>query len=183
MNGNSQLVILSGSNMAGKSTFLRTLGLNMALAFAGSPVCAKQFTISTSQIFTSMRIEDSLEENLSSFYAELKRLQQLFEILKEREDVFFLLDEILRGTNSEDRHRGVLAILKRLLLTKASGLISTHDLQLAELAKEVENQVRNYSFESTIENGKIQFDYQLREGVCRSFNAYELMKELELVDK
>lgn len=182
MDGNGQLVILSGSNMAGKSTFLRTLAINMALAFAGGPVCAKQLVVSRALLFTSMRIEDSLNENLSSFYAELTRLQQLFKLLAEREDVFYMLDEILRGTNSEDRYRGVMSILKRLLKTKASGMISTHDLKLAELAHEQENQVRNFSFESTIQQGKIYFDYQLKAGVCRSFNAYELMKELKLVE-
>ncbi len=182
MEGNGKLVILSGSNMAGKSTFLRTLGINMVLAFAGGPVCAASFRVSTALLFTSMRIEDSLNENLSSFYAELTRLKQLFALLSEREDVFFLLDEILRGTNSDDRHRGVLAILMRLLSSKASGFISTHDLELAKLATEKETQVANFSFESTISNGNILFDYQLKEGICRTFNAYELMKNLGLVD-
>ncbi|GAA4842644.1 MutS-related protein [Algivirga pacifica] len=175
---NGFTALVTGSNMAGKSTFLRTLGINAVLAFAGAPVCASAMQISIFQLFSSMRIEDSLEENISSFYAELKRLEQLIQLLKKREDVFYLLDELLRGTNSDDRHKGVMALIRQLGQTKASGLISTHDLTLAQLQETYPKQVKNYSFESRIEDDELIFDYTLREGTCRSFSASMLMKKI-----
>ncbi|MEH0158285.1 hypothetical protein V6R21_29790 [Limibacter armeniacum] len=178
MDMSGQLMLVTGSNMAGKSTFQRTLGVNAVLAMAGAPVCAKEMKISPCRLFTSMRIEDSLEENISSFYAELKRIQQLFELLKEDEQVFFLLDELLRGTNSQDRHKGVKAIIKQLGQTKASGLISTHDLELASLADDAPEKITNFSFGSRIENGKLIFDYKLKKGVCSSFSASALMEQM-----
>lgn len=172
-----KVILITGSNMSGKSTFERTLGINMVLALSGSPVCANQMKASNVQVFTSMRIEDSLEGHISSFYAELKRLHQLIEMLKENEGIFYLLDELLRGTNSEDRQKGVKAIIKQLLATKAAGLISTHDLALVDLANENPD-VENFSFNSRIEDGKLIFDYKLHKGACTSFSASALMREM-----
>jgi len=175
--GLGQTLLITGSNMSGKTTFERTLGINIVLSLAGSAVLAQNFHLSRMQVFTSMRTQDSLQENLSSFYAELKRLNQLINSLKEESTlpIIYLLDEILKGTNSADRHKGAEALIYQLHVTKASGLVSTHDLELGKLAEET-NFVKNYHFRSDVENGKVTFDYQLREGLCHSFNATELMQ-------
>jgi DNA mismatch repair ATPase MutS len=176
--GNGKSYLLTGPNMAGKSTFLRTLGINAVLTYAGASVCAKSFQISQFDIFTSMRIEDSLAENVSSFYAELKRIKYLFDYIDEKKEVFYLLDELLRGTNSQDRHEGVKIIMQRLHQTKASGLIATHDLALAEMQEKYPQRIDCYCFDSTITDGKVIFDYQLKKGVSSSFSATTLMKNL-----
>ena len=175
--GKGNIIVLTGSNMSGKSTFLRTLGTNAVLAFMGSTVCATAMTIGRFQVFTSMRTLDSLEESVSSFYAELKRLKQLLETVGDATPVFFMLDEILKGTNSHDRHKGAAALIRQLSKTNAFGLVSTHDLELGDLAK-VSDNITNYSFTSTIINSEIIFDYKLHEGICQSFNATELMKKM-----
>lgn len=177
LEGKGKIIVLTGSNMSGKSTFLRTLGVNAVLAFMGSSVCAQSLEIGNFQIFTSMRTLDSLEESVSSFYAELKRLKQLLETVSDTTPVFFMLDEILKGTNSRDRHRGAEALIHQLGKKNAFGLVSTHDLELGDLAKEYNN-IQNFSFTSTIEKGEIDFDYKLRQGICTSFNATELMKKM-----
>ncbi len=172
------ITIITGSNMSGKSTFLRTVGVNVVLALAGAPVGAEEFEVSVLQVFTSMRTQDSLEENVSSFYAELRRLRQLLDLLKAPEiPVLFMLDEILKGTNSQDRHHGAASLIKQLSKLQATGFVSTHDLELGKL-EETLPQVRNYSFTSTIEQDEIHFDYRLREGVCKSFNASKLMAQM-----
>ena len=172
------ITIITGSNMSGKSTFLRTVGVNVVLALAGAPVCAKEFEVSVLQVFTSMRTQDSLEENVSSFYAELRRLRQLLDMLKSPEiPVLFMLDEILKGTNSQDRHHGAASLIKQLSKLEATGFVSTHDLELGKL-EETLPRVKNYSFTSTIEQDEIHFDYHLREGVCQSFNASQLMAQM-----
>ncbi len=172
------ITIITGSNMSGKSTFLRTVGVNVVLALAGAPVCAEEFEVSVLQVFTSMRTQDSLEENVSSFYAELRRLRQLLDMLKSPEiPVLFMLDEILKGTNSQDRHHGAASLIKQLSKLEATGFVSTHDLELGKL-EETLPRVKNYSFTSTIEQDKIHFDYHLREGVCQSFNASQLMAQM-----
>ena len=172
------ITIITGSNMSGKSTFLRTVGVNVVLALAGAPVCAEEFEVSVLQVFTSMRTQDSLEENVSSFYAELRRLRQLLDMLKSPEiPVLFMLDEILKGTNSQDRHHGAASLIKQLSKLTATGFVSTHDLELGKL-EETLPQVKNYSFTSTIEQDEIHFDYRLREGVCQSFNASKLMAKM-----
>ncbi|GAB4331412.1 MAG: MutS family DNA mismatch repair protein [Flammeovirgaceae bacterium] len=178
MTGNGKTYLLTGPNMAGKSTFLRTLGINAVLAFAGASVCAKSFKISQFDVFTSMRIEDSLSENISSFYAELKRIRLLFDFIDEKKEVFYLLDELLRGTNSKDRHEGVKIIIKRLNQTICSGLIATHDLALAEMQQHYPQQIDCYCFDSTITEGKVIFDYKLKRGVSSSYSATTLMKNL-----
>ena len=172
------ITIITGSNMSGKSTFLRTVGVNVVLALAGAPVCAEEFEVSVLQVFTSMRTQDSLEENVSSFYAELRRLRQLLDLLQAPDiPVLFMLDEILKGTNSQDRHHGAASLIKQLSKLEATGFVSTHDLELGKL-EETLPRVKNYSFTSTIEQNEIHFDYRLREGVCQSFNASKLMANM-----
>ena len=172
------ITIITGSNMSGKSTFLRTVGVNVVLALAGAPVCADTFEVSVMQLFTSMRTQDSLEENVSSFYAELRRLRQLLDMLQAPEQpVLFMLDEILKGTNSQDRHHGAASLIKQLSKLEATGFVSTHDLELGELEKTLFG-VKNYSFTSTIEQDEIYFDYKLHKGVCQSFNASKLMAKM-----
>ncbi|MCC2548391.1 DNA mismatch repair protein MutS [Hymenobacter sp. BT175] len=174
--GPGQTGVVTGSNMAGKSTFLRTVGLTMVLAQAGAVVAARQLRLSPAQVYTAMRTQDNLAESTSSFYAELKRLRLLLELTATGVPVFYLLDEILKGTNSRDRHRGARALVHQLHRRPASGLISTHDLELAGLAEELPGFVTNYSFNSTIEGDEIRFDYRLTPGLCREFNASKLMQ-------
>jgi hypothetical protein len=177
MEGTGQTVLVTGSNMSGKSTFLRTLGLNIVLAQMGAVTAADKFSCSPMRVFSSMRTTDSLEESTSSFYAELKRLKQLLELADEKEKapVFYLLDEILKGTNSSDRHKGAEALIRQLHTKRSAGLVSTHDLELGEWGA-AESYVHNFHFRSDVENGQLHFDYQLHEGICRSFNASELMR-------
>ena len=180
--GEGKTIIITGSNMSGKSTFQRTVAVNVVLALAGSVVCAETFTCSCMQVFTSMRTQDSLEEDTSSFYAELKRLKTLIQAVGGQPlavgnnlPILYFLDEILKGTNSKDRHEGAKALMLQLHRTTASGFISTHDVELGD---EFENQdfVENYSFSSEVVNDDLVFDYKLRSGVCHSFNASMLMK-------
>jgi len=175
--GRGEIGIVTGSNMSGKSTFLRTLGVNAVLAFAGAPVCASYMSLSLFQIFSSMRTKDNLEENISSFYAELLRLKMLLECINEKRAVFFLLDEILKGTNSTDRHIGAESLAVQLSEMNTFGLISTHDLKLGDL-KLRDGKLKNYNFSSSIEEQEIIFDYKLREGICQSTNASQLMSKI-----
>ncbi len=177
LHGRGKSCIITGSNMAGKSTFLRTVGINAVLALAGAPVCADSFQISYFQVFTSMRTKDNLEENISSFYAELLRLKMLLEQIKESNSVFFLLDEILKGTNSVDRHIGAESLIIQLNKLDAFGLVSTHDLELGKLC-EKNNQIANFNFSSRINEEEIIFDYKLRPGICQSTNASQLMAKM-----
>jgi DNA mismatch repair ATPase MutS len=163
--------------MAGKSTFLRTVGVNAVLALSGAPVCADSFQISNFQVFTSMRTKDNLEENISSFYAELLRLKMLLEQIDEETPVLFLLDEILKGTNSADRHIGAESLILQLNKMNAFGLVSTHDLELGNLEKS-NNQITNYNFSSSISGKEIVFDYKLQDGICKSTNASQLMAKI-----
>ncbi|NVO83391.1 MutS-related protein [Hymenobacter terrestris] len=195
--GTGQTVIVTGSNMAGKSTFLRTVGLNLVLAQAGAVVAAGSFRCGPAQVFTAMRSHDNLAESTSSFYAELKRLRLLLDMTDNQVKVegnpgnslstknealspipvFYLLDEILKGTNSADRHRGARALVFQLRERAASGLISTHDLELAALETDLPAQVRNVSFNSYLNpDGTLRFDYHLTPGMCCSFNASQLMR-------
>lgn len=181
--GNGQTILITGSNMSGKSTFLRTLGANVVLALAGAVVSAERFVVSPVRLFTSMRTQDSLEESTSSFYAELKRLQTLIQLSGEAKNwpVLYFLDEILKGTNSADRHRGAEALIRQLHQTTASGFVSTHDLELGQLA-DAQGQpldfVRNFHFQSDVCDGQLLFDYRLRDGICQSFNASQLMRSI-----
>ena len=177
LNNRGKLGLITGSNMSGKSTFLRTVGINLVMAQAGLPVCAQSFYCSPTRVFTSMRTQDNLEEHISSFYAELKRIKQLLDSINEI-PVFYLLDEILKGTNSEDRHKGSISLIDQLSEKNATGLISTHDLTLSNLENK---QVKNYSFNSEIVGDEIIFDYKLTDGPCRSFNASKLMEKMGII--
>ncbi|MEL6560604.1 MAG: hypothetical protein AAFQ94_20600 [Bacteroidota bacterium] len=177
-----EVVIITGSNMSGKSTFERTLGINIVLAQSGAPVCASAFEIFPMDVFTSMRTKDNLEESTSSFYAELKRLRTLLDHVEENPVTFYVIDEVLKGTNSEDRHKGAVSLARQLSKKNCFGLISTHDLSLSQLADDDDLMV-NFSFNSTIENDKIIFDYKLTPGPCRSFNASKLMENMGIIVK
>lgn len=175
--------IITGSNMSGKSTFLRTVGINAILSFCGAPICAKSCNISYFDLFTSMRINDNLAENISSFYAELKRLRQLLDYLDSNTSpIMFLLDEILRGTNSQDRHVGAVALVKQLITRKCFGFVSTHDLALGELGND-STLIKNFSFNSEIISENLIFNYKLTLGICNSFNASVLMKKMGIMNK
>lgn len=175
LNPNRKLVLLTGSNMSGKTTFMRTLGINAVLLNLGLRPFADRMTLGPLQLFTSMRNTDNLGESVSSFYAELSRIRTLLQRLEQGEPIFFLLDEILKGTNTQDRISGSEALVAQLLPSQGLGLISTHDIELAALA-EKEARVQNYSFHSEIQDQEILFDYRLKEGACPSFNAHKLME-------
>lgn len=171
------LLLVTGSNMSGKSTFLRTVGTNTVLALSGAPVCASRLELSPMQVFTSMRTHDDLEESVSSFYAELRRIRQLLDLLETGKPVLYMLDEVLKGTNSDDRHKGTEALVRQLLKNHAAGFISTHDLSLSKLGDNGSG-VTNYSFNSRVEGDKLLFDYKLSPGPCKGFNASLLMKNI-----
>lgn len=176
--GKEQINLITGSNMAGKSTFLRSVGVNMVLAAMGAPVCAKQLTVTPLKVMSSMRIKDNLEESTSTFYAELKKLKQIIDAVNNNDAVFILLDEILRGTNSNDRHTGSKALIKQLLHHKATGILATHDLELANLAHEFPAGIHNYHFDVQVNVDELYFDYKLKRGICQSMNASILMKKI-----
>ena len=169
------ILLITGSNMSGKSTLLRTVGINLVLAYAGGNVCAKTFKCSIMDIYTCMRVNDNLEKNISSFYAELLRIKTIVKAVEEGKTIFFLLDEIFKGTNSIDRHTGAKVLIKKLSKAKLLGLVSTHDLELGDLEKE-SNKIKNYHFQEYYENNEIRFDYKLRPGVSTTRNAAYLMK-------
>ena len=175
LSGRGEIAMITGSNMAGKSTFLRTVGLNLVLALMGAPCCASAARVSHMKIFTSMRTQDNLEEGISSFYAELKRIEQLLKLIESGESIFFLLDEMFKGTNSQDRYKGGASLIKQLSELNAFGIISTHDLELANLTAN-NLAVENFSFNSEITDDEIRFNYTLTKGICTDFNASELMK-------
>ena len=175
--GKGDIALITGSNMAGKSTFLRTLGVNAVLAFLGAPVCAGQASLSEFYVFTSMRTRDNLAEGVSSFYAELRRIKYLLNYLDKQQQVLFLLDEVLKGTNSVDKHAGTLSLVRQLMASPGFGLVTTHDLSVATIL-ESDRHISNYSFHSSIEGGEITFDFKLKEGPCQEFNASLLMKSM-----
>lgn len=170
--------LITGSNMAGKSTFLRAVGVNIMLANIGSPVCAKAFRLPVLNVYTSMRTQDALHESTSSFYAELKRLKFIIEAVDRGEPIYFLLDEILKGTNSRDRHTGSKALIRQLIEAKGGGIIATHDLELGALEVQYGGAIENLRIEVEIEDGKLHFDYLLKKGVSESFNATLLMQQM-----
>ena len=175
LRGDHKISLITGSNMSGKSTFLRTLGVNLLLSYIGAPVCAEKFSCGIMNIYTCMRTKDNLEESISSFYAEILRIKILIEACKRGEKIFFLLDEIFKGTNSKDRHIGAIVLIKQLLQYGGVGLVSTHDLELCALEEESKN-IINYNFREFYENDKIKFDYILRKGKSETQNAIHLMK-------
>ena len=172
------MALITGSNMAGKSTFLRSLGVNILLAGCGAPVCARELSLSPVQLMTSMRIADNLAENTSTFYAELKKLKTIIEAVNRREPVFLLLDEILRGTNSLDRHTGSEALVAQLIKHDAAAVIATHDVDLAKLQNRYPGRLLNFHFDVQVEGEELYFDYILKEGICTSLNASILMKKI-----
>lgn len=176
--GVNQMNLITGSNMAGKSTFLRSIGINIVLAMIGSTVFARSLALSPMKVLSSMRVNDNLEESTSTFYAELKKLKEVINSVYNNEKVFLLLDEILRGTNSADRHAGSKALIKQLIHHKAVGLIATHDLELAKLADEFPDKIHNYHFDVQVANDELYFDYKLKRGICQSMNASLLMKKI-----
>ena len=170
--------IITGSNMAGKSTFLRTIGINTALALCGAPVCASAMKVSVITIITYMRIKDSLNESTSTFKAELDRLQMLLKAVESEQKVFFLIDEMLRGTNSVDKYLGSRAVIEQLITKKAVGLVATHDLQIAELEAKHPAYIRNFYFDIQVKDGEMLFDYKIKHGECKTFNASLLLKQI-----
>jgi hypothetical protein len=173
-----QVFIITGANMAGKSTFLRTVAVNMVLGMTGAPVCAEKMRLTPLNLFTSMRTVDSLSHNESYFYAELKRLKALKERLENSEDIFFILDEILKGTNSTDKSLGSKQFLRRVIDLGGTGLIATHDISLGEMEIEYPMNVVNKCFEIEIDEENISFDYLLRDGITRKMNAAALMRQM-----
>jgi len=171
-------VIITGANMAGKSTFLRTLGVNLILASTGTSVCAKHFEWSPVDVFTSLRTKDSLDKNESYFFAELKRLKIIIDRLNNNQPLFIILDEILKGTNSKDKQSGSMQLIEQLIGLNASGIIATHDLILGELIKTYPENIINKCFEVEIVNDKLVFDYKLKDGISQNMNATFLMKKM-----
>jgi len=174
--------IISGANMAGKSTFLRTVAVNYILAMAGAPVCASEMSFIPQRLFTSMRTLDSLSENESYFYAELKRLGMLKHRIEEGDPVFFILDEILKGTNSADKSTGSKLFLQRIIQNEGTGLIATHDTSLGNLESDWPGAIVNKCFEIEIDGENIRFDYKLQDGITQKMNAVFLMKQMGILD-
>jgi hypothetical protein len=175
-NADHRIGLITGSNMAGKSTFLRTIGINAVLAFAGAPVCSERFVITHAQLITYMRIKDSLQESTSTFKAEIDRMKMLLKTVKTTKNSFFLIDEMLRGTNSVDKYKGSRAIILHLIREQVAGLVATHDLKLSTLETEYPAVIRNYHFDIQVVDGQMIFDYLLKEGECKIFNASLLLK-------
>lgn len=179
-NGPSVLII-TGANMAGKSTFLRTVGINLILALNGSSVSAKSFSCPVINLRTGMRTADSLKDHQSYFYAELDRLKGIMDELRRDIPLLILLDEILKGTNSTDKQAGSIALVKQLLPHPCLAIIATHDLALGDLQTEYPGKVKNYCFEANIENDQLSFDYKLKQGLATKMNATFLMKKMGII--
>jgi hypothetical protein len=180
LGGELRLILISGSNMSGKSTMLRTIGTNVVLALAGAPVRAKQFRMSPLAIGTAMRVNDSLQEGKSFFYAAISRLKSIVDLAQDELPLLFLFDEILQGTNSHDRRIGTEAILSSLVEGDAIGLVTTHDLALTEIVEPLGVRAKNIHFEDRIEDGQMKFDYRIQPGVVKKSNALELMRMMGL---
>ena len=176
---NEQFFIVTGANMAGKSTFLRTMSLHIVMANVGLPVCAKASEYSPVKLITSMRTTDSLTDDSSYFFSELTRLKYIVDAI-EKEPYFIILDEILKGTNSTDKAIGSRKFVEKLVASNATGIIATHDLSLCEIEKELP-QVKNYYFDAEIISDELHFDYTLKNGVCKNMNASFLLKKMEIV--
>ncbi|MET0243501.1 MAG: hypothetical protein ABW174_08530 [Flavitalea sp.] len=176
-----KLIVLTGSNMSGKTTFLRTIGVNLVLAQCGAPVHAKEFRFQPMKILTSIRVGDSLQENTSYFMAELKKLKLIIDELKTGAPALVLIDEILRGTNSDDKTYGSEQYIRQLIMFNSVTLFATHDLSLGALADEMPAALKNYCFESTITGGELLFDYKLRTGIAANKNASFLMQKMGII--
>ncbi len=180
LSADTQLLVVSGSNMSGKSTLLRTVGTNAVLALAGAPVRAKRLRLAPLQLGASIRIQDNLRAGASLFYAEITRLRQLMELTSAALPLLFIIDEILHGTNSHDRRIGAEAVLRGLVERGAMGLVTTHDLALTNIVTDAHTHARNVHFEDHLEDGRMTFDYILRDGVVKKSNAIELMRSVGL---
>jgi DNA mismatch repair ATPase MutS len=176
----TRMLVVSGSNMSGKSTFLRTVGVNTVLALAGAPVRAQALRLARLRVGASIQIHDSLADGQSRFYAEILRLRLILDLAKDDTPVLFLLDEILHGTNSHDRRIGAEAVIRSLLRHHTVGLVTTHDLALSGIAEDPEVPAENVHFQDEIVDGRMRFDFRLRDGVVRKSNALALMREVGL---
>ncbi|MGB6823044.1 MAG: hypothetical protein WBE21_13265 [Candidatus Acidiferrales bacterium] len=176
----TRVLLVSGSNMSGKSTLLRTVGVNLVLAMAGAPIRGKSLQLSPLALGTRIRSTDSLQEGRSNFYTEILRIRQVFTLADEKTPLLFLFDELLEGTNSHDRQIGAQALLRSLVDRKAIGMVTTHDLALTEIAASLDGSIRNVHFEDQIAGGEMTFDYKLRDGVVPRSNALELMRWIGL---
>ncbi len=177
---NVTIDVITGSNMAGKSTFLRSVGINMVLAFAGANVCANRFESSIFNLITYMRIKDSLASQTSTFKAEIDRLKMILDHTKADKHSFVLVDEMLRGTNSRDKYLGSKVFIKALIKQETPGFIATHDLQIAELETDFPHELRNFHFDIQIKNDEMYFDYKIKTGECKTFNASILLNAIGL---
>ena len=178
--GATRVLLVSGSNMSGKSTLMRAIGINIVLAMAGAPVRAAHLRLTPLHVGASIRVNDSLQEGSSRFYAEIMRLKQVFDLAGHIPSLLFLLDELLQGTNSKDRRIGAEGILRALLQRGAIGLISTHDLALTEIGEPLDQHIKNVHFQDELENGRMKFDYKLRKGLVTKSNGLELMRSVGL---
>lgn len=174
-------LIITGANMAGKSTYLRTIGVNYLLACIGAPVCCERLKLHPNQLITSLRTSDSLSDNESYFFAELKRLKRIIDLLNQGKQLFIILDEILKGTNSMDKQKGSFDLIRQFMQLKANGIIATHDLLLGSLIKQFPEEIRNYCFEADIKENELTFSYKLHEGVAQNMNACFLMKKMGII--
>lgn len=180
LDSRTRAILVSGSNMSGKSTYLRTVGINTVLAMAGAPVRARLLRLTPLTVGASIHVNDSLQEGSSRFYTEITRLRRIYDIAAERPPLLFLLDEMLQGTNSKDRRVGAEGVLRGLLERRAIGLVTTHDLALTELEGLPEGALENMHFQDDLENGTMRFDFQLRTGVITKSNGLELMRSIGL---
>ncbi len=176
------ITIVTGANMAGKSTFLRTIGVNLIMAMNGAPVCASSFKFAPVEVFSNMRTTDSLFSEESFFFAELKRLKSILDEIVKGRKIIIILDEILKGTNSEDKLKGSQKLVKKLIELKAPTIIATHDIKLTEMENQYNGQIRNLCFEIEIKDEEMHFDYKIREGITRTMNATFLMKKMGIIE-
>lgn len=181
-NGTPSVIIITGANMAGKSTFLRTISVNLILAMNGAPVCAKSFLFTPCDIMSSIKIQDSLSNNESYFYAELLRLKDILDHVKVQPKTLVVLDEILRGTNTKDKQLGSLGLLEKLISHNSVVIIATHDLVIGELENKYPHNVINHCFEVELTNDQLIFDYKLKKGISQKLNASFLMKKMEIIN-
>ncbi len=182
LKGRGAVGIITGANMAGKSTFLRTIGLNITLGMCGVPVCAEKFAFSIVRIYTSIRVTDSVQKHESYFFAELKRLKQIISELDNETRLFVIIDEMLRGTNSKDKHTGSEAFIKKMIRLNTNGLVATHDISLGSMKDDFPGSISNYRFEVDIEGDKLSFDFILKPGISKNMNATILMNQMGIID-
>jgi DNA mismatch repair ATPase MutS len=180
LDAQTRVLLVSGSNMSGKSTYLRTAGINAVLALAGAPIRGKSLRMTPTLLGTSIRRVDSLQEHRSSFYTEILRIRDVFELTENSQRLLFLFDELLEGTNSHDRRIGADGLLRALLERGALGIVTTHDLALTDIAQQLPGAIRNVHFQDYVEEGKMRFDHKLRDGVVAKSNALELMRLIGL---